>query len=134
LARAALAARDGRWVVLHGSRLSADQAAVAIIVEGARPIVVSEVIAGAYLLTPREREIIGLAAQGRTTKQMAIGLGISPFTVQDHLKAVFAKTGVQTRGELVAALYMQQYEPRREAGCTPGPYGWYLDDEIPAAL
>jgi DNA-binding CsgD family transcriptional regulator len=133
LARAALPARDGRWIVLHGSPVSAGATTVAVIVEGARPIVVSEVIAGAYGLTPRERQIIGLAAQGRSTKQMASGLGISPFTVQDHLKAVFAKTGVQSRGELVATLYVQQYEPRGDAGCRPGPYGWYLDDEIPAA-
>jgi hypothetical protein len=48
--------------------------------------------------------------------------------VQDHLKAVFAKVGVQSRGELVAMLYLQHYEPRREAEATPSPYGWYLDD------
>ena len=133
LARAALPARDGRWVVLHGSAMPTDDGTVAVIVEGARPIVVSEIIAGAYGLTRRERDIVGLAAQGRTTKQMAVELGISPFTVQDHLKAVFAKTGVQSRGELVATLYVQHYEPRGDAGCTPGPYGWYLDDRIPAA-
>jgi DNA-binding CsgD family transcriptional regulator len=133
LARAALPVRDGRWIVLHGSPVSDDDTTIAVIVEGARPVVVSEVIAGAYGLTPREREVTGLAAQGRTTKQIAAGLAISPFTVQDHLKSVFAKTGVQTRGELVATLYVEQYEPRVDAGCTPSPYGWYLDDEIPAA-
>jgi DNA-binding CsgD family transcriptional regulator len=83
---------------------------------------------GAYGLTPREREITALAAQGRSTKQIASALGISPFTVQDHLKAVFGKVGVQSRAELVAALYVRHYEPRRAAGSTPGPYGWYLDD------
>ena len=29
---------------------------------------------------------------------------------------------------LVATLYVRHYEPRRAAGSTPGPYGWYLDD------
>ena len=133
LARAALPGRDGRWIVLHGSPVT-DGDAVAIIVEGARPIVLSEVIASAYGFTPRERDVTGLAAQGRTTKQIASALGISAFTVQDHLKAVFAKTGAQSRSELVATLYLQQYEPRVDAGSTPGPYGWYLDDEIPLAV
>ena len=89
--------------------------------------------AGAYGLTPREREITAFAAQGRSTKQIASALGISPFTVQDHLKAVFGKVGVQSRAELVAALYVRHYEPRRMAGSTPGPYGWYLDDYQAAA-
>jgi len=84
-------------------------------------------------VTPREREVTAFAAQGRSTKQIASALGISPFTVQDHLKAVFAKVGVQSRAELVAALYVRHYEPRRTAGSTPGPYGWYLDDYQAAA-
>ncbi|MEU8125490.1 helix-turn-helix transcriptional regulator [Spirillospora sp. NPDC049024] len=135
LARAALPARDGRWVVLHGSPASGGEGAadrVAVIIEGARPAVLSEVIAGAYGLTPRERQITGLAAQGRSTRQMAAALGISPFTVQDHLKAVFGKTGVRSRGELVAALYSRHYAPRAAASTAPGPYGWYLDEHVAA--
>jgi len=46
---------------------------------------------------------------------------------------VFGKVGVQSRAELVAALYVRHYEPRRTAGSTPGPYGWYLDDYQAAA-
>ncbi|WP_367323360.1 helix-turn-helix transcriptional regulator [Streptomyces sp. HUAS ZL42] len=125
LARAALPSRDGRWVVLHGSA-AGDR--IAVIVEGARPAVISEVITQAYGLTAREREITELAAQGRSTRQMATRLGISPFTVQDHLKAVYTKAGVNSRGELVAALYNEHYAPRSAAGARPSPYGWYLDD------
>lgn len=128
LAHAALPTPSGQWVLLHASPLAGDSEGVGVIIEEARPAVLSEVIAGAHGLTTREREITALAAQGRSTKQIALALGISPFTVQDHLKAVFAKVGVQSRAELVAALYVQHYEPRREAGSTPGPYGWYLDD------
>lgn len=136
LARAALPARDGRWVVLHGSPASGGDGSgdrVAIIIEGARPAVLSEVIAGAYGLTARERQITGLAAQGHSTRQMAGTLGISPFTVQDHLKAVFAKTGVRSRGELVAAIYARHYAPHSAAGRAPGPYGWYLDEHLVAS-
>ena len=128
-ARAALPARDGRWVVLHGSPVHGDQGAVSVIVEGARPALLSEVIAGAYGFTPREREVTALAAQGRSTKHIAAALGISPFTVQDHLKAVYLKAGVQSRGELVAAIFASHYVPRRDVGSVPGPYGWYLDDD-----
>lgn len=115
-------------MILHASPLGDRDLGIGIIVEGAQPVMLSEVIAGAYGLTPREREITALAAQGRSTRQIASALGISPFTVQDHLKAVFGKTGVQSRAELVAALYVRHYEPRRAAGSIPSPYGWYLDD------
>ena len=35
---------------------------------------------------------------------MAARLQLSSYTVQDHLKAIFAKTGARTRGELAALL------------------------------
>jgi len=134
LAHAAFPVPEGRWVILHGSPLGGRDSGVGIIVEGAQPVTLSEVIAGAYGLTPREREITALAAQGRSTRQIASALGISPFTVQDHLKAVFAKVGVQSRAELVATLYVRHYEPHRAAGSTPSPYGWYLDDHAATAV
>ena len=134
LAHAAFPVPEGRWVIMHASPVGGRDSGVGIIIEGAQPVTLSEVIAGAYGLTPREREITALAAQGRSTKQIASALGISPFTVQDHLKAVFAKAGVQSRAELVATLYVRHYEPRRAAGSTPSPYGWYLDDHAATAV
>ena len=129
LAHGALPNRSGGFVVLHGSRMTGTDD-VSIIIEGARTAVLSEVIAQAHGFTPREREVTALAALGRTTRQMARELGISPFTVADHLKAAFAKVGVASRGELVAALYQQHYLPRAEGGLPPGPYGWYLDENV----
>jgi DNA-binding CsgD family transcriptional regulator len=35
---------------------------------------------------------------------------LSPFTVQGHLKAIFDKLGVSSRGELVAALFVDHYQ------------------------
>jgi DNA-binding CsgD family transcriptional regulator len=131
MGRAALPARDGRWIVLHAAPL--DGGSISVIVEGARPAVLSRVISDAYGFTPREREVTALAAQGRSTQQIASALGISPFTVQDHLKSVFAKAGVQSRGELVATIFATQYRPRWDAGTTPSPYGWYLDEEVNTA-
>lgn len=130
LAHAAFPAPEGQWVMLHAAPL-AD--AISIIIEGARPATLSRVIADAYAFTPREQDVTAAVARGRSNKQIALGLGISPFTVQDHLKAVFTKVGVQSRGELVAALYSQHYAPRREVGATPSPYGWYLDDNAARA-
>jgi len=136
LAHAAFPAPEGGWVMIHASPLAGGQrdGSVGIIIEEARPVTLSGVIAGAYGLTGREREITALAAQGRSTKQIALALRISPFTVKDHLKSVFSKVGVQSRAELVATLYVQHYAPRRAAGATPSPYGWYLDDYAPAAV
>jgi DNA-binding CsgD family transcriptional regulator len=127
LAVAAVPSRAGGIVTLHGASIDDDPGAVAVIIEAARPALVSDLIAHAHALTGREREITGLAALGRSTREMARQLHISPFTVADHLKSVFTKVGVNSRAELVAALYYQHYERHSDRGATPAPYGWYLD-------
>ena len=48
-------------------------------------------------LTPREREILALVAQGYTNTQVARALWISPATVAKHLGNAYAKLGVGTR-------------------------------------
>lgn len=53
---------------------------------------------GAYaLLTPREREIVELVAEGKTNAQIAAQLWIAPSTVKKHLEHVYEKLGVGTR-------------------------------------
>ena len=42
----------------------------------------------------------------------AARLFLSAWTVQDHLKAIFEKVGVATRGELVAHVFFQQRVPQ----------------------
>ncbi|MDG6108635.1 helix-turn-helix transcriptional regulator [Dactylosporangium aurantiacum] len=133
MARAAVPSRAGQYVVLHGSPVSGttvEDRLVAVIIESARPVVLSDAIVAAHGLTPRERDVTGLAALGRSTRQIANELDISPFTVGDHLKSAFSKVGVRSRSELVAALYHQHYRPRSEQGAQPGPYGWYLDHNV----
>lgn len=56
----------------------------------------------ADLLSPREREIARMVAQGYTNKMIASVLDISLWTVSTHLRRIFAKLGVQTRAAMVA--------------------------------
>ena len=55
-------------------------------------------------LTTREREIAGLAGAGRTNREIAEQLVLSPRTVDAHLRNVFSKLGVRSRVELARAL------------------------------
>ena len=57
---------------------------------------------GLEILTPREREIITLVAAGRTNRETARYLWISPHTVRQHLENIFEKLEVTTRTAAVA--------------------------------
>jgi DNA-binding NarL/FixJ family response regulator len=49
------------------------------------------------VLTARELQILGALADGRSTVEIALTLGISPLTVQSHVKNLFAKLGVHSK-------------------------------------
>jgi DNA-binding CsgD family transcriptional regulator len=51
-------------------------------------------------LTGREREIADLVAAGRTNREVAEQLVLSPKTVEAHLRNIYAKLGVRSRVEL----------------------------------
>ena len=52
--------------------------------------------------SPREREVLTLAAEGLTNKEIAYRLGISERTVQFHINSIFNKTTTNSRTEAVA--------------------------------
>ena len=59
---------------------------------------------GARALTACERQTAELAAAGRTTKEIAAVLFLSPKTVEGHLTRAFRKLGISSRSELGARL------------------------------
>jgi DNA-binding CsgD family transcriptional regulator len=101
-ARARVAGGDGRWQVLHAS--CTDQDRVFVIAQGAQPAEMLPLVMSSFGLSAGEREVVRLSLLGRSTKEMAAELVISPYTVQDRLKGVFQKVGVRSRRDLVARL------------------------------
>ncbi len=114
--RVRIRTRAGGWVVLHAARLSGSGGGTAVMLERAQPLEVAPLILQAYALTEREAGIAELVLRGRSTSEIAAGLFISALTVQQHLKAVFDKTGVNSRRALVARVFAEQYKPRMAAG------------------
>lgn len=55
------------------------------------------------LLSPRERRVLGLLAEGRSNKEIARELDVSANTVKTHLANLYAKLGARRRTEAVAA-------------------------------
>lgn len=104
--RATVRTRDGRWLDVHASRMRATSGGgpVTVVLEPAAARSLAAVLLAAYGLTPRETEVARLLLRGETNRAVSRSLRISAHTVQDHVKAVFDKVGVGSRGELVARL------------------------------
>ncbi len=124
-ARSRVQTQSGRWLLLYGTRLSGEaDGRTAVIIQPAAPHEVAPLVALAYGLSERECQITRLCMQGRSTSQMAQTLGLSPYTVQDHLKSIFDKTGARSRGELVGQIFLEHYVPRWE-DLPDSPPGWF---------
>lgn len=104
----------GAWLVCHASCLGGAADTDDMIALTIGPAAVSEIatlVIAAYELTPREHEVTELIARGLSTAEIAGRLFLSPHTVRDHVKAIFGKVDVGSRGELVAKLYTEHCEP-----------------------
>lgn len=122
-----LPTRSGQWLITHGSRLSGPRSrSVAIILEPAPSIKLAPLMVEAYGLSDREREITRAVATGRSDKEIAALLGLSRHTVADHLQNIYEKTSVRSRGELVARVFFERYQP----GVSIGPAGRAASDPL----
>jgi len=77
-------------------------------------------------LSPREREVLVLVAQGLANKEVARELGIRTTTVKNHVHAVLAKLGATRRREAVQRAF--------ERGLLEGPFRWCPLDRTPCPL
>ena len=125
--RSRLRTSSGRWLVVHASRLGGEdqEKRIAVIIELAQPVEIAPLIAAAYGLSDRERQVLQQVVVGLSTAAIAEALHISANTVQDHLKAIFDKVGVRSRRELVAQIFTQQYLPRIWDQAKVGADGWF---------
>lgn len=117
---------SGTWVTLTAWSLG-DRITVSM--ESSAPHDLTAIALAAYSLSAREREVVALVLLGYSTSQIGQRLHLSPYTVQDHLKIVFDKTGVRSRRELAADLFFKHYLPRIERGSELTADGWFKDGE-----
>ena len=88
---------------VHRGRTVLDPGLAAAVVQGGLGKKPGAVQAGgaASLLSPREREVLDLVAQGYTNQQIADRLGLSVKTVETYRSRLVEKLGLRSRAELV---------------------------------
>jgi DNA-binding CsgD family transcriptional regulator len=122
-ARSRARTRSGHWLLLYGTRLAGQaDGRTAVIIQPAAPNEVAPLVALAYGLSEREAQVTRLCLRGDSTKEIAQALHVSAYTVQDHFKSIFAKTGARSRGQLVGQIFLEHFVPRWEdiGDCPPG--------------
>ena len=99
--------RAGRWLTLRAARVTDRHppvgANIAVSIEQTPPADRLSLFAAAFGLSPRESELLTHLATGRDTKEIAKELFLSEHTVHDHLKSMFAKTGMRGRSLLLSS-------------------------------
>jgi DNA-binding CsgD family transcriptional regulator len=85
-----------------GARPLAARANTELRATGARPRRIA--LSGVESLTPSERRVAHIAAEGPTNREIAQALFVTPKTVEIHLSSVYRKLGISSRSQLPAAL------------------------------
>ena len=85
-----------------GAAPLAQRAETELLATGARPRRVS--LTGLESLTPSERRVAEMAAEGPTNREIAQALFITPKTVEVHLSSAYRKLGISSRSQVRAAL------------------------------
>jgi DNA-binding CsgD family transcriptional regulator len=96
----------GLWLTLRAARLAGTgtprQRDLAISIEETTPAERAALYAKAHCLSARESELLGHLVTGTDTHELAHRMSLSQHTVQDHLKSIFVKTGVNSRRLLLS--------------------------------
>lgn len=66
-------------------------------------------LAGFYLLTPRERDVLTLITNGASSKEAGRQLGISPRTVEVHRARIMDKLGAKNAADLVRIVLTESH-------------------------
>jgi DNA-binding CsgD family transcriptional regulator len=90
---------DRQWLAFRAARIGHD---IAVSIERASLTERLDLFQRSAALTTRETELIDLLATGANTRVIANVMFLSEHTVQDHLKAIFSKTGTTSRRDLLA--------------------------------
>jgi DNA-binding CsgD family transcriptional regulator len=85
-----------------GAAPLAERAATELLATGARPRRVA--LSGVESLTPSERRVAQMAADGGTNREIAQELFVTPKTVEVHLSSAYRKLDISARSQLAAAL------------------------------
>ncbi|HEV8250431.1 MAG TPA: AAA family ATPase [Gaiellaceae bacterium] len=85
-----------------GAAPLAARAETELFATGARPRRLA--LTGVDALTPSERRVADMAAQGPTNREIAQSLFVTPKTVEVHLSSVYRKLGISSRSQLAEAL------------------------------
>ncbi|MFB9279538.1 LuxR C-terminal-related transcriptional regulator [Cohnella cellulosilytica] len=112
-ARTCVRLSGGSYVTIRADKLVGQASALqlAVVFELAQPADRLPLIAEAYGLSEREKQLLGTVVRGLSTREISRELHISVHTVQDHLKSIFAKTGVSSRRELIWRLFSRYASP-----------------------
>ncbi len=109
---------NGRWLRLYIAPVEGQAGAVALLIETDRADDLMRILLESYGLTHRETEVVRLLARGLAPKDIAAELLLSVHTVRDHVKAIYEKVGVSSRGELVAVLFARHVIDRLHQAVT----------------
>jgi DNA-binding CsgD family transcriptional regulator len=85
-----------------GATAIADTAHTELVASGAKPR--RQALSGAESLTPSERRVATMAAEGLTNRDIAQSLFVTPKTVEVHLSSAYRKLGIGSRTQLAGAL------------------------------
>ncbi len=112
--RVRLRGRSGRWLTLHASLTEPTPgrpSETVVVISPSEPEEVARLNVASYGITRREEEIVKLVARGLSTREISNALFISEHTVNNHLRSIFEKAGVNSRRQMVQRLFFEELLP-----------------------